>query len=209
MTTNDDLFSRLEQLNEIGAALSKVRDIDRLLEHILIAAKTITHADGGTLYRVIEGGKALRFEIIRTDSLNIAMGGTTGNPINFPNIRLYDDAGKRNDAMVAAYAAIRIINGTIPQFGQFMEAQGFPAGEAVVWAITVTELVAGTLMIAGRGVRAAAAALLAIAIGGIVLIHRHFGWFVGEHGTGGIEYSAALIILLLLIMADDKDRQRR
>lgn len=106
MTTNDDLFSRLEQLNEIGAALSKVRDIDRLLEHILIAAKTITHADGGTLYRVIEGGKALRFEIIRTDSLNIAMGGTTGNPINFPNIRLYDDAGKRNDAMVAAYAAI-------------------------------------------------------------------------------------------------------
>lgn len=108
-----------------------------------------------------------------------------------------------------AHAAVRIINGTIPQFGQFMEAQGFPAGEAVVWAITVTELVAGTLMIAGRGVRAAAAALLAIAIGGIVLIHRHFGWFVGEHGTGGIEYSAALIILLLLIMADDQDRQRR
>ena len=108
-----------------------------------------------------------------------------------------------------AHAVVRIANGTIPQFGKFMEAQGFPAGEAVVWAITVTELVAGTLMIAGRGVRAAAAALLAIAIGGIVLIHRHFGWFVGEHGTGGIEYSAALIILLLLIMADDQDRQRR
>ena len=106
MATNDDLFSRLEQLNEIGAALSKVRDIERLLEHILVAAKTITHADGGTLYRVTENGKALRFEIIRTDSLNIAMGGSTGNPINFPEIPLYDESGKSNDAMVAAHAAI-------------------------------------------------------------------------------------------------------
>lgn len=108
-----------------------------------------------------------------------------------------------------AHAAVRIANGTIPQFGQFLEAQGFPAGETLVWAITVTELVAGVLMIIGRFVRPAAAALLAIAVGGIVLIHRHFGWFVGEHGTGGMEYSAALIILLLLIMADDQDRQRR
>jgi HD-GYP domain-containing protein (c-di-GMP phosphodiesterase class II) len=106
MATNDDLFSRLEQLNEIGAALSKVRDIERLLEHILVAAKKITHADGGTLYRVTDDGKSLRFEIIRTDSLNIAMGGTTGNPINFPNIRLVDDQGKNNDGMVAAYAAL-------------------------------------------------------------------------------------------------------
>ena len=108
-----------------------------------------------------------------------------------------------------AHAVVRIANGTIPQFGRFMEAQGFPAGEAVVWAITVTELIAGVLLIIGRFVRPAAAALLAIAVGGIVLIHRRAGWFVGEHGSGGIEDSAALIILLLLIMADDQDRQRR
>ncbi|HEV7342464.1 MAG TPA: DoxX family protein [Sphingopyxis sp.] len=108
-----------------------------------------------------------------------------------------------------AHAVVRVANGTIPRFGQFMEGQGFPAGEALVWAITLTELVAGFLMIVGRFVRPAAAALLAIAVGGIVLIHRHAGWFVGEHGTGGVEYSAALIILLLLIMADDQDRQPR
>ncbi|MBJ7438567.1 MAG: DoxX family protein [Sphingopyxis sp.] len=108
-----------------------------------------------------------------------------------------------------AHAAVRIVNNTIPQFAQFMKSQGFPAAEALVWAITLTELVAGILIIVGRFVRPAAAALLAIAAGGIVLIHRHFGWFVGEHGTGGSEYSVALIILLLLIMADDQDRQRR
>jgi len=107
-----------------------------------------------------------------------------------------------------AHAIVRIVKNTIPQFALFMDSQGFPAPEAVVWAITVTELVAGALLIVGRYVRPAAAALMAIAAGGIALIHRHFGWFVGEHGTGGIEYSAALIVLLLIIIADDHDRHR-
>ena len=106
MSNSDDLFSRLEQLNAIGAALSKERDINRLLESILLAAKQITHADGGTLYRVTDDKKALRFEIIRTESLNIAMGGTTGNPIQFPNLPLRDANGNPNDSMVAAYTAI-------------------------------------------------------------------------------------------------------
>jgi HD-GYP domain-containing protein (c-di-GMP phosphodiesterase class II) len=102
----DDLLRRLEQLNEIGSALSKERDITRLLESILVAAKTITHADGGTLYRVTDDQQALRFEILRTDSLHIAMGGTSGNPINFPNLPLHDAEGKHNDSLVAAYAAL-------------------------------------------------------------------------------------------------------
>jgi len=106
MDSSSDLFRRLEQLNAIGAALSKERDINRLLESILIAAKTITHADGGTLYRMTEDGQALRFEILRTDSLHIAMGGTTGNAINFPNLPLANAKGESNDSMVAAYAAI-------------------------------------------------------------------------------------------------------
>jgi len=104
--SSSDLFRRLEQLNAIGAALSKERDIDRLLETILVAAKSITRADGGTLYRVTEDGRALRFEILRTDSLDIAMGGTSGNAINFPNLPLQDEHGQPNDSMVAAYAAI-------------------------------------------------------------------------------------------------------
>ena len=106
MNTPEDLFKRLEQLNEVGAALSKERDISRLLEHILLAAKTITHADGGTLYRMTEDRRALRFEIIRTDSLGIAMGGTSGKEISFPDLPLKNEAGANNDSMVAAYAAI-------------------------------------------------------------------------------------------------------
>src|SRR6185436_18056375 len=78
----EDLGQRLEQLNSIGASLSAERDINRLLESILSAAKTITRADGGTLYRVTEE-RTLRFEIVRTTSLAYYLGGTTGTPVPF------------------------------------------------------------------------------------------------------------------------------
>jgi len=100
----EDLGQRLEQLNAIGASLSAERDINRLLESILAAAKTITRADGGTLYRVAED-KTLRFEIVRTSSLKYYLGGTTGNPVPFYPIQLYKD-GKPNHSMVAAHAAL-------------------------------------------------------------------------------------------------------
>lgn len=106
MDSVQDLLRRLEQLNEVGTALSRERDISRLLESILIAAKTITRADGGTLYRMADDGRALRFEILRTESLNIAMGGTSGKPINFPDLPLVSDSGAPNDSLVAAYSAI-------------------------------------------------------------------------------------------------------
>ena len=106
MDSIEDLLKRLEQLNAIGAALSKERDITHLLESILIAAKTITHADGGTLYRVTPDGEQLQFEILRTDSLHIAMGGTSERSINFPNLPLKDVNGRANDSLVAAYTAI-------------------------------------------------------------------------------------------------------
>lgn len=100
-----NLLERLEQLNHIGAALSKERDISRLLELILRATKSITHADGGTLYRVVDG-KALRFEILLNDSLNVAMGGSSGKPITFADLPLYLEGGAPNNAMVAAYTAL-------------------------------------------------------------------------------------------------------
>jgi HD-GYP domain-containing protein (c-di-GMP phosphodiesterase class II) len=101
----DDLVQRLEQLHTIGASLSAERDIHRLLESILTAAKTITRADGGTLYRLAEDG-TLRFEIVRTSSLQYYLGGTTGTPVPFYPIHLKDKEGKPNHSMVAAYAAL-------------------------------------------------------------------------------------------------------
>ncbi|MGZ8153893.1 MAG: HD domain-containing phosphohydrolase [Burkholderiales bacterium] len=97
------MLQRLDQLIEIGVSLSSERDIDKLLESILVAAKSITNADGGTLYRMQEGRK-LKFEIMRNDTLGIAMGGTSGVPIPFYPVSLYDEDGKPVHSMVAAYA---------------------------------------------------------------------------------------------------------
>ena len=102
-----ELFRRLEELNAVGISLSKVKDTNRLLEAILVAAKKITNADGGTLYRVDTDKKLVHFEILRTDSLNIAMGGTTGVEVPFYPVRLYDDEGRPNNSMVVAYAVLR------------------------------------------------------------------------------------------------------
>jgi putative oxidoreductase len=102
-----------------------------------------------------------------------------------------------------AHAAVRVVGGTVAQFGDFMQHVGFSHGVVWVWAITLYELIAGTLMALGRHVRWAATGLFAIAAVGIVLIHRHFGWFVGEHGTGGSEYSVCLMVALLVIAAAD------
>ncbi len=98
-----DLTDRFEQLLGIGVALSRERNLDKLLEAILLAAKEVTNADGGTLYRMTDG-RALKFEIVRNDTLGIAMGGTTGVKIPFPPLHLYNESGEKNMSMVAAWA---------------------------------------------------------------------------------------------------------
>ncbi len=101
---DEHIFTSLEYLNRIGVALSQEKDINRLLETILTAAKTITRADGGTLYRLIDD--KLQFEIVLNDSLKIAMGGTTGVPVPFYPIPLHDAQGNQNSNMIAAFAAL-------------------------------------------------------------------------------------------------------
>lgn len=105
MADQHKLLKRLERLNAIGVALSAEHDHQRLLEMILLGAKEITHADGGTLYSLTEDGQ-LKFEIMRTKTLGIAMGGTTGKAIPFAPLKLYRNDGSPNVNMVAAYAVI-------------------------------------------------------------------------------------------------------
>ena len=105
--TSAELFRRLEELNGVGISLSKQKDTNRLLEAILVAAKKITNADGGTLYRVDADKKLVHFEILRTDSMSIAMGGTTGVDVPFYPVRLFDDNGRPNNSMVVAYSVLR------------------------------------------------------------------------------------------------------
>jgi len=105
MPDDHALLDNIERLNRIGVALSAERDNARLLETILLGAKEITNADGGTLYTVTDDNR-LKFEIMRTDSLGIAMGGTTGKEIPFAPLPLYRQDGSPNTNMVAAYSVL-------------------------------------------------------------------------------------------------------
>src|SRR5258705_6388202 len=73
----------------IGVALAYETDFNRLLEKMLIDAMRLCNADGGTLYLRTEQD-ALKFAIMRTDSMGAALGGTTGREIPYPPIPLYD-----------------------------------------------------------------------------------------------------------------------
>ncbi len=108
-----DMLNQLDRLNSIGVALSAERDNNRLLEIILLSAKELTNADGGTLYTVTDDAK-LKFEIMRTLSLDIAMGGTTGKEISFPPLPIYLEDGKPNTNMVAAYSVVYAKTVNIP-----------------------------------------------------------------------------------------------
>jgi HD-GYP domain-containing protein (c-di-GMP phosphodiesterase class II) len=106
MADQIDMSEQLEHLNRIGIELSAQRDINRLLEQILLAAKEITAADGGTLYLANEDGRSLRFAIVRTDSLGLAYGGSSGSEIPFPDLPLYGADGSENHNMVVAHVAL-------------------------------------------------------------------------------------------------------
>ena len=110
MPNNVHLLHLLDRLNQIGVSLSREKDLGRLLETILLAAKELANADAGTLYLVEDG--MLKFEILRTDSLSIAFGGTSGKAPTFTPIPLCLKDGSPNDDMVVACAVIndRTIN---------------------------------------------------------------------------------------------------
>ncbi len=94
---------RLKRLIDFGIALSAEKDEDRLMEMILLGAKELSGADGGTLY--IRKDDELHFEIMRTTSLDIALGGTTGKEIDLPPVLLRDpDTGSPNHSNVASHA---------------------------------------------------------------------------------------------------------
>ncbi|MFT5426156.1 MAG: HD-GYP domain-containing protein (c-di-GMP phosphodiesterase class II) [Gammaproteobacteria bacterium] len=101
-----DISTLLRKLNSVGVALSVEKDHDRLLEIILIRAKEMARADGGTLYLRTEEN-TLRFEIVHTDSLGIHMGGKDGEPISFYPVKLVKDDGEPNTHNVAACAVIK------------------------------------------------------------------------------------------------------
>lgn len=104
------------------------------------------------------------------------------------------------------HAIVRITGGTINRFADFLNSNGWVMGKSIVWSITIFELLGGVLLALGYLSKWIALLFILLLVVGIVLIHFDNGWFVGEHGTGGMEYSVLLIVTLLVVAAtDNKD----
>jgi CheY-like chemotaxis protein len=99
--------------------LSAEKNLDKLLENILEKAKQICNADAGALY--LRDEDELKFVVVRNDSLNMTMGGTTGVPIPFASLHLHDEAGQPNYRNVATYVALEKRSVNIPDIYHSLE----------------------------------------------------------------------------------------
>lgn len=93
---DEKIFDQVENLLNIGIALSAERDRNRLLEMIVTEARRITNADAGTLY--LKDNDHLIFKIMHNRTLNINKGGG-GEKIDLPPVPVKVDS-------VSGYAAV-------------------------------------------------------------------------------------------------------
>ncbi len=102
---SDHLMLQISKLSDIGRALSCEHDINALLEMICDHARKFTHADACTLY-IIENN-SLHFKIVQSDSMDIRMGGRTGQSIPFPPVEM-------KETNVSAFVALKGVPVNIP-----------------------------------------------------------------------------------------------
>ena len=106
----------------MGVALLHSGGREQLLEAILVEAKELCHADGGTLY-LCNGDDRLEFVLLRNDTLGLRFGGSGGEPIPFAPLPLHDpDTGLPNERNVATYAAL---TGEVVNIADAYRAEGF------------------------------------------------------------------------------------
>jgi hypothetical protein len=97
----------LDVVSPIGVDLTSEKNFTRLLEKMLLEAKAFCHADAGILYLRRSEDKSLEYVSVSNDTLNMAMGGTTGNKITFTPLPLYDpQTGEPNHHTIATRVAL-------------------------------------------------------------------------------------------------------
>jgi putative oxidoreductase len=103
-------------------------------------------------------------------------------------------------ALIFTHGAYRFYEGSSPILGQILEEHGFPGGTGtfLAYAVNVVETLGALLLAVKLFTLPVCAALTIIYSTGIILFHRHNGFFVVGPGTGGWEYSALLITCLVV-----------
>lgn len=111
-------------------------------------------------------------------------------------------------ALIFIHGVFRAASGGVAPFGEFLDGQQIPLGTGVAWAITIIEIAGSVTLAMGYLVRPLALYFAAELSAGILLVHRHDGWFVVGGGRNGMEYSILLISSFLLIAWAASPRRR-
>ena len=100
------LIKSNKKLIDIGYQISHQKDYSQLLEEILIGAKELSGADGGTLYIFNAEEKALEFKIFINTSLNVHYCDMDDKVLWKP-LKLYNDDNSTNKKNVAVVCAMQ------------------------------------------------------------------------------------------------------
>ena len=98
-----------------------------------------------------------------------------------------------------SHGAARLYYWSVPSFGGFLEGQGLHFGFWIAMFITVGEIVSGILLAFGYLIRYCIVFHSVVIATGIFLVHGRNGWFVVGHGSGGIEYSVLILVVLVVL----------
>lgn len=101
--------------------------------------------------------------------------------------------------LIFVHGASRFLTGGVTGFGEFLTGEHIPLGPAIAWAVTIIELLGTIILATGYLVRPLAIYYATELTMGILLVHRHAGWFVVGGGRNGMEYSVLLIAAFLII----------
>lgn len=110
-------------------------------------------------------------------------------------------------AILFTHGAYRFYEGTTPILGQILTDRGFPAGTLLAYSVNVAETVGAALLALRLLVLPVSFVLAGIYFTGIMLFHRHEGFFVVGPGAHGWEFSALLITCLLVTAWENRGQK--
>jgi CHASE3 domain sensor protein len=125
--------SLLEVVIPIGVELTTEKDFNRLLEKMLLEAKTFCKANAGVLY--LRREPHLKPVIVRNDTLDIALGGTTGKEVEVDPLPLTieSETGQKDVAVEAAISRQTINIADLSKATGFAAPQIFNGNGKGVW----------------------------------------------------------------------------
>jgi response regulator RpfG family c-di-GMP phosphodiesterase len=107
----DYLLDANKRLIDMGYQISNLKNYDLVLESILLSAKELTNADGGTLYIFNKEKNTLEFKIAINTSLNVHIGGSN-NTTYWDALNFYNNDGSLNKKNISIVSALeeKLIN---------------------------------------------------------------------------------------------------